>query len=65
MTDLNKWFDTIKEVGKENRVTEEQAFDAGRDAGLNGVNENNCHFRYFGSPALTSAWERGKKASQS
>ena len=58
------WENAIQRMtGKEMRVTEEDAFNAGRDAGLNGVNDTNCHFKYFGSPALTAAWERGKKAA--
>lgn len=64
MSDLGRWAELVKQAAKENRgVTEEDAFNAGRDAGVNGVNDRNCHFRYFGSPALTAAWERGKKAA--
>lgn len=35
---------------------------AGYDAGFNGPNTTNCHFRHFGTPENTAAWERGKKA---
>lgn len=63
MSDIERFLDGLEGLVKQQRVTEEDAFNAGRDAGLNGVNEENCHFRYFGSPALTAAWERGKKAA--
>jgi hypothetical protein len=63
MNDVDRFLDGFEQIVKQQRVTEEDAFNAGRDAGLNGVNETNCHFRYFGSPALTGAWERGKKAA--
>lgn len=63
MSDLKEWFEVIERVGKESRVTEEDAFNAGRDAGLSGVNQENTHFRYFGSVQLTAAWERGKQAA--
>lgn len=36
------------------------AYDAGYDCGLNGAAERNCHFSFFGSPASTKEWERGK-----
>jgi len=39
---------------------ERLAYEAGRDAGLNGPNTDNCHFSYFAQPAWTRAWERGK-----
>lgn len=42
--------------------------DAGYDAGKNGPNGENCHFRHFATPERTAAWERGRdraKAEQS
>ncbi len=41
-------------------ITDEQARNAGYDAGINGPNTENCHFRYFSEPRLTRAWEQGK-----
>lgn len=43
------------------RPTEEEAEIAGYDAGTNGSNTTNTHFRFFGSRELTDAWERGKR----
>lgn len=40
---------------------EHAAYVAGRDCALNGSNTINCHFKYFTRPALTAAWEMGKK----
>ena len=37
------------------------AYKAGYDCGARGANTENCHFRHFMHPELTSAWERGKK----
>lgn len=34
---------------------------AGYDAGLNGPNTTNCHFRHFATPQQTEAWEDGKR----
>jgi hypothetical protein len=33
----------------------------GHDAGLNGPNQNNCHFSNFATPADRDEWERGNK----
>ena len=43
-------------------VTEEEAEAAGRDAAVSGSNTTNSHFKFFGSPGLTAAWERGHEA---
>lgn len=40
--------------------SEEEAYKAGVDCALNGVNEKNCHFSWFATPELMKAWERGK-----
>lgn len=37
-------------------------YRAGHDAGLNGPNTINCHFRLFSTPEKTKEWERGNKA---
>jgi hypothetical protein len=42
------------------KSTIKQAFEAGRDCGLNGPNEKNCDFRLFCTPEHTSAWENGR-----
>ncbi len=39
----------------------EYAYEMGRDCGINGANETNCHFAIFSSPENTTAWERGKR----
>ena len=41
------------------RPTLAEAEAAGLDAGTNGSNETNTHFRFFGTKDLTTAWERG------
>ena len=40
------------------------AYEAGRDCGLNGPNMSNCHFSLFATPAMTKAWERGKREGE-
>lgn len=42
----------------------QRAYEAGRDAAINGPNTTNCHFRFFSSPESTAAWERGKASTQ-
>ena len=42
-------------------ATEKLAEQAGYDAGVNGSNTVNSHFKWFMAPHLTKAWERGKK----
>lgn len=37
------------------------AYNAGFDAGVNGVNDINTHFSFFGSPELSKQWNMGKK----
>lgn len=45
-------------------ANEEQAEAAGRDAGQHGPSTINCHPRYFATPALTAAWEKGNEAGK-
>lgn len=40
--------------------SEEEAERMGFDAGFNGPDTTNCHFRYFATEALRDAWERGQ-----
>lgn len=40
---------------------EDWAEAMGYDAGRNKPNETNCHFSIFATPAMTKAWEKGKK----
>ncbi|KKR45486.1 MAG: hypothetical protein UT82_C0028G0018 [Parcubacteria group bacterium GW2011_GWB1_40_14] len=42
-----------KEITKEYR--------AGFDCGINGANEENCHFSLFATSEQTKEWEKGKK----
>ncbi len=42
------------------KTTVDDAYHAGRDAGRNGANIDNAHFRFFARPELTEAWQRGK-----
>jgi hypothetical protein len=37
---------------------------AGYDAGKNGPNENNSHFKWFATPEQKGEWERGKAAGE-
>ncbi len=39
----------------------EEAERAGYDAGKNGANTTNTHFRFFASPDLRDAWTKGNK----
>ena len=39
-------------------------YRAGFDCGINGANEENCHFALFASPEQTKEWERGKKDAE-
>lgn len=43
---------------------EQRAECAGFDAGMNGSNEENTHFSFFGTPEETKAWEAGKKRGE-
>ena len=38
-------------------------YRAGFDCGINGANEENCHFGLFATPEQTKEWERGKKVA--
>ncbi len=37
-----------------------EPYMAGRDCGLYGPDDKNCHFGWFSTQARTTAWERGK-----
>lgn len=41
------------------------AYEAGRDAGINGSNAANTHFGWFSSEADMKEWERGKREATS
>ena len=45
-------------------VDEHTAYMRGFACGQEGPNEVNCHFSTFATPALTAAWERGKRAAE-
>lgn len=64
MAELKQWLDDIERIHQEARASEVAAFNAGRDARMNGANDENCHFKFFRSPALTAAWERGNAESE-
>lgn len=38
----------------------EAAYEAGVRCGIDGPNEGNCNFRFFSTPELLGAWEKGK-----
>lgn len=40
-------------------VTKEDAYNAGKDAALNGSNPDNCDIVFFASRDLTAEWEKG------
>lgn len=40
------------------------AYDKGYDCGVNGANEDNCHFAIFSTPENTKAWEEGKRDAE-
>lgn len=41
--------------------TEDEAYKAGFDNGLNGASMDNCHFAFFATPEKTKSWEQGSK----
>lgn len=41
------------------------AYSMGRDCGLKGPNETNCHFSIFSRREFTDEWERGKIKGES
>lgn len=41
--------------------TEKEAEQAGYDSEMHGSNTVNCHFTFFATPALTKAWELGRR----
>jgi len=44
--------------------TESPAYKAGKDCGLNGPNETNCHFSFFSEQHHTDDWTAGKKEGE-
>jgi len=44
-----------------NKTTLAECYQAGRQSVLIGATEENCHFRFFGSPESTAEWERGAR----
>jgi ribosome modulation factor len=34
-------------------------YQAGYDAGMNGANETNCHFKHFSTQQKMKEWQRG------
>lgn len=52
------WIDTVQHWS---RTPESFAtpYAAGFDSAVNGANEMNCDFRWFGSQESTREWERG------
>lgn len=47
-------------IPNQRHASEEEAERMGFDAGFNGSDTANCHFRYFATEALRDAWERGQ-----
>lgn len=45
-------------------VTIDEARSCGYACGLHGPNTHNCHFSLFATPALTKAWEEGKRRGE-
>lgn len=41
-------------------MNEEEAYNFGRDAGINGANTTNSNFSIFAKPELTKAWVKGR-----
>lgn len=39
-------------------------FEKGYDCGMNGPNNENCHFGIFANPEMTKAWEHGKSVAE-
>lgn len=59
---INRMEIAVKETQEYARSASERlAEEAGYDAGINGPNTTNTHFKWFTAPHLTKAWERGKK----
>ncbi len=42
----------------------QECYEAGFNAGKNGADNNNSHFRLFDNPDRTKAWERGNRESK-
>ena len=43
------------------RLTKQEAYKAGYDAGRNGPNTDNCNFRFFATEELKNKWESGNR----
>lgn len=54
----------IKEANKY-RGNLKKCYEMGFDAGLNGANEENCHFSLFATREMTDAWTQGTKDGES
>lgn len=50
--------------GKMPTATLEEAREAGRRCAREGASLDNCHFKYFATPAHTAAWEQGKREAE-
>lgn len=46
------------------KVSSKRAYEHGKDCGLNGANQTNCHFSIFSSKTNTATWERGKREAK-
>ena len=57
--------DRIKRIATASNATTADAFDAGRDAGMDGTTISNSHFRFFASPERSAAWQRGYDGTKS
>jgi len=59
------WEDHIERIKRlvAPNATEAEAEEAGRRSVIEGANQRTCHFRFFATPELTQAWERGKRAA--
>lgn len=50
---------SVKRIATARKATIAEADAAGRNAAVYGINENNAHFRFFGSSELTAFWRHG------
>ena len=45
-------------------MNEKEAYEFGKDCGINGANTTNCNYKIFAKLINTKVWERGKKAGE-
>ena len=45
-------------------MEEKTPYDLGWDCGMNGANDDNCHFSIFSTPENTKQWETGKRDAE-